>query len=169
MKEELNRLKEMMSPDYDWEKHYDKNLDGIEDIFRKYFLTILPASNLKGFECIGFDIDDTPRALYRALYLGKPESVDFSDMYKTGMLFGFASPCGSFFSIITLFKYEFGVYCYCKNREDISGQLYGVRGGWPSCDNGVCCNSPNGQLWFDVLKMALNFKHGVYPGNNFEV
>jgi hypothetical protein len=178
MKDKLNRLKEIMSSNYDWDKHWDGIENGtiedisLDDLFGECFAVLVMGENtkdLKGYRCVGFDIEDTPKALYRALYLGKPNKVDFSDMYKTGMLFGFRSPCGNFFATIELFKYEFGVYFYCKNKEDIGGQAHGVQGGWPSCDNGIYCKNPSGQLWFDVLKMALEYEHDVYSGNNFKV
>jgi len=167
----LNKLKELMSPDYDWEENNTIEDVDLEDLFRECFLvfTTKEVTGLKGFRCVGFSIEDTPKALYRALYLGKPSEVDFSDMYKTGMLFGFKSPCGYFFSTIELFKYEFGVYCYCKAREDIGGLAHGVQGGWPSCDNGTHCKNPVGQLWFGTLKLALEYEHDVYPGNDFKV
>ena len=90
-------------------------------------------------------------------------------MYKSGVLFGFISSDGLFFAVVETYKYEIGVYCYCKNREDVDGRRSVVQGGWPTCDNGVHCKNSVGQLWFEVLKMALEFEHDVYPGNDFKV
>ena len=176
MENKLNALKNMLSPDYDWDKYWEGIEAGttedicLDDLFRECFsvFTVL-GSDKKGFSCTGFDVKDTPKALYRALYLGLPDKVDFSDMYKSGTLFGFESKCENFFSAIVLYKYEINVYNYCKNREDIGGQPHCIQGGWASCDNGIYCISNVGKLWFEVLKIALETEWEIYSGNHFEV
>lgn len=98
----------------------------------------------RGFACGGAADFDTSKALYRALFLFKPSNIDFSDMYKTH-LFGVVSLDGRFAVWIELFKYELGLYFYCRDKSDIEGQSHFVQSGYPDSDNGIRCSSQEGK------------------------
>ena len=118
-------------------------------------------------DCGGHLFSDTPAALYRAMYLGMPKQIDFSDMYKGGLV-DFCSPCYRFVASFSLWKYEAGFYFGCA-RECAEGRPDEIRGGWPSCDNGVRCKSELGNKWFSAIVKALERSWDVYPGNDFVV
>ena len=109
----------------------------------------------------------TPDALYRLLYLIRPSEVDFSDMYKT-CLFTFRSVDKRFMVAVQLFKYEVGLYFYCR-KEYVGGKGSGVIAGMPGSDNGWNCTDPDGIAFFEMIKKAVGNKWMVYDGNNFEV
>jgi hypothetical protein len=172
----LDRLAAMFADNYDWEAHWERDDMGADpdDVFRECFKTIempIPndAEDLKGFACGSASLDDTPRALYRLLYLAKPASVDFSDMYKSGGLFVLASPDRSFFASVETYKYELGLYFYAKDKSAIGGEGTGIIGGWPGADNRRHVSDPIGAKFFDVLLKAVNREWDVYSGNNFKV
>jgi hypothetical protein len=122
---------------------------------------------------------NTPHTLYRLLYLTCPKSVDFSDMYKTGLL-GASSPCGRFGIAFETWKYEVAARWFV--REEYAqrtrpehglpvpgGGHITVTGGWPGADNGVATKHPEAARWFELWQIALGMKWMVYGGNNFEV
>jgi hypothetical protein len=161
-------IKSMLEPDYDWEAHWkDEDKPSFEELCKK---VAEPLSNKKRkyYACGSFKLDDTPKALYRALFLFQPHDVTFDDMYKGG-LFSRQSADERFVCSFELFKYELGVYCYAKHKEDVAGKGICVVGGHPGCDNRRQCISETGVLFFGVVKGLLNHVHDVYPGNNFEV
>lgn len=112
-------------------------------------------------------ITDTPRSLYRLLYLVKPKAVDFSDMYKSEM-FHFFSKDFRFLVQVYLFKYELGLYFYCL-PELLEGKGRGVWAGMPGANNGYLCKDEAGRKFFEMVAKAANYKWMVYGGNDFEV
>ena len=167
----LALLLEMMDESFDWEAWEEKNIDSFKDVLKKvakwhdYRNGDRP---IPSFPCGGHQFDDTPKALYRTLYLFNPAEVDFSDMYKTGTLIHICSPCYRFCVSLELHKYEFAAYFDCA-REFVSGQPKMIQGGWATADNGMKCNSDLGNKWFDVIVKALEYKWMVYGGSSFEV
>ena len=163
MEEKLLLIQSMMRPGHEWDDDDPDLSELIKDVMKLY-------TNHEPiwFECGSFTLKDTPKALYRALHLFGPKEVDFRDMYKCN-LFGIVSADGRFSCSLVLFKYELGVYCYTSDSDAVAGKKPFVRGGWPGCDNGRHCIDEVGLLFFDVVKALLNYTHGVYPGNNFEV
>ncbi len=175
LKDDLLLLKSMFSDAFDWKawygEHGEHGSDEPQDVFgRVYKWHDYRQGNRRQatVSCGGVEFDDTPRALYRALYLLRPAVVDFSDMYKTGTLVDFCSPDKQFMCSVQLHKYETCMRFFCCPEHAV-GQPEFVQGGWASCDNGVRCTSDIGNQWFAVAKVALNWTWGVYPGNEFSV
>ena len=172
---------------FDWEKHYKQGKDGSDDLFQAAINTekIDDAEGFYYYECGSVSIDPeadkplpfsahwerikatTPDALYRLLYLIRPVSVDFSDMYKSG-LFLFRSVDKRFLVSVYLFKYELGLYFYCP-KEAMSDKSNIVIAGMPGSDNGMQCTDPDGIAFFEMVKKAVTQEWMVYGGNNFSV
>ena len=153
-------------------KEWDEEADvGLDDIVRS--LAIPVARDWQGYNIGGAErwtggLDDTPKSLYRALFLFKPKAVDFSDMYKP-FLFGVMSPCGRFSVSFELWKYEFTLRFWVREKSDVSGSRHGVICGAPSSDNGVACSSDEGTQWFEMVRKAVSTELDVYGGNSFRV
>ena len=164
----LELIKQMLSPDFDWEKSNDSLRGTWKDCFVLIDLENTKESDLpQVYACGSFTLSDTPKALYRAMYLFGPKRVDFSDMYKQELM-AFATPDKRFVATFELFKYEAGVYCYAP-KDVIEGKGRGIIAGWPGADNGWHCTDPVGALFFEVVKGLLDYTHMVYGGNDFEV
>lgn len=119
------------------------------------------------YDCGSVKLDDTPAALYRTLFLFKPERVSFKDMYKSSFL-ALVSPDYSLLASVEFFKYEIGVYFGCA-KEYLKGRSSGVISGMPGAYNGVTYQGEFPEAWFGLLTKLLNRKWMVYGGNNFEV
>ena len=167
MMKNLDLLSKMMGVSFDWEEETDTFIEVLKRVakWHDYRNGQRPIAT---FSCGGHKFDDTPKSLYRALYLFRPGEVDFLDMYKTGTLIHICSSCYRFCVSLELHKYEFAAYFECAEEFKI-GQPKMIQGGWASCDNGVKCNSDLGNKWFDTVVKALEYKLMVYSGNNFEV
>ena len=168
---DLDRLLNMLQPNFDWEAYWENGTDGADDLFRKLYRWHDYRDGPREVgtvDCGGHCFDDSPKTLYRALYLLRPSHVDFADMYKTGSLIDFVSPCNEFMISLQLFKYEFQAYFSCAENH-ARGQLHGVIGGWADADNGVSCGSELGNKWFDIAVRAIERRWDVYRGNNFMV
>lgn len=167
----LDKLNEMFSEGYDWAAHWERDEFGAgpEDLFKSVYLWHdyrLGNREVPAVSCGGHSFEDTPKSLYRALFLLKPSEIDFSDMYKTGTLIDVVSPCKQFVISLQLWKYELAMYFRCA-KEYAAGQRSGIVGGWADCDNGVKCSSELGNKWFDVAVKALEREWTVYGGNDF--
>ena len=166
MRDKLELLKQMMQPEFDWETHWDEYEDAdiryfLMECFRKY------EGPTGLYACGSAELPDTPKSLYRALWLFGPKNVDFSDMYKT-CVFKSVSPCKRFCFHFDLYKYEAGLYFYC-HKDVFESKNIGIVGGAPGTDNHWRCTDKVGNLWFEVAKMALEFEYEVYGGNDFSV
>lgn len=168
-RQKVDQVLAMLKPDFDWDKHYEQDNDGPDDLFRECIAVGWPEGDeAKNYvECGSAEVENTPSALYRLLYLCRPSKVDFSDMYKVH-LFGVFSSDKRFLVEVYLFKYEIGLYFYCP-RESLAGTGSFVVGGWPGCDNGFRCSDEDGSAFFQMVTQAANYTWPVYPGNNFEV
>lgn len=169
---DLDLLESMFSDAFDWAAHYEGvDADSPQEVFQRaykwhdYRKGDRPVGTV---DCGGAQFENTPRALYRALYLLQPEVVDFSDMYKTGTLVDFCSPDYEFGCSLQLFKYEAGLYFECAEQH-AEGQRSAICGGSFSSDNGVRCKDPLGQKWFRLAVAAMERQWNVYSGNNFQV
>jgi hypothetical protein len=119
-------------------------------------------------ECGSFGFQDTPKALYRLLFLAQPKQVDFSDMYKSCSLFALVSPDGEFVADFEFFKFELAAYLSAAPVH-IEGRMSSIIAGAPGADNGIHAKSPELQLWAATLKKCLDRSWMVYGGNDFEV
>ena len=134
------------------------------------FTTTTPKATVKvgTVECGSYKFQDTPKALYRVLFLTNAKQVDFSNMYKSDSLIALVSPDGQFVADIQFFKYELAAYLSAA-KEHIDGQQHNVVAGAPGSDNGIRAGSPELKLWAKTLKKCLNRSWMVYGGNDFEV
>ncbi len=119
-------------------------------------------------ECGGFDFQDTPKALYRLLFLTKAKRVDFGNMYKSRSLLALISPDGRFVADIQFYKYELAAYL-SSTKEHIEGHQHEIVCGVPCADNGIRAESSELKLWSATLKKCLDRSWMVYGGNDFEV
>ncbi|GAH31408.1 unnamed protein product [marine sediment metagenome] len=137
MKENLELLKRMMSPDYDWEKHHDEDRRSFDDVFGEcYHWHDYRKGNRanKAVDCGSVGFEDTPKTLYRLLWLFQPDHVDFSDMYKTGTLLDFTDPEEKFVCSFQLYKYEAAIYFACPREfliDEQEGQAFRISCGVP--------------------------------------
>ena len=170
MKEQIEKVMSMMGPDFDWHHYWEEDMgEGLDEEFRQCITLEFDEEEAKGkyYECGSWRSPDTPRGLYRLLYLCKPKEVDFSDMYKIPLFFIFSKDM-KFSVTVYLFKYELGLYFSCP-RNVIEGQGSGIRAGAPGSDNGWHCTDPVGNAFFDMIMKITEFEHTVYSGNNFIV
>ncbi len=170
--ETLNKLQAMFAGDFDWEEyHGEHGSEEPEDIFRTLFLwhDYRTGDRKVGTaDCGGHHFDDTPKVFYRAMHLFQPSQIDLSDMYKTGSMIDFVSPCEQFMGSLQLFKHECQLYFSCVN-EYRHTESRGIRGGWADCDNGETCTSDLGNKWFQTVVAALEREWMIYGGNDFTV
>ena len=119
------------------------------------------------YPCGSVSFDDTPKTLYRALFLFKPD-VSFKDMYKSTIL-TIVSPDYGLVAEFDLFKYEAALY-FQASEEHVDGKRqYAVQGGSPGTDNGIHYKSEVAKEWFLFLKELLSREWMVYGGNDFAV
>lgn len=119
-------------------------------------------------ECGSFRVQDTPKALYRLLFLTKARRVDFSEMYKSNSLFALTSPDGQFVADLQFFKHELAAYLSAPANH-IEGKQHCIIAGAPGADNGIHIKSADFNLWAQTLKKCLDKTWMVYGGNDFEV
>lgn len=157
-----------MGEDFDWDSEEAEDLYFPDD-FRSV-VKIVPEGFDKPLAEFGSKkMEDTPYSLYRLLWLCKPKSVDFSDMYKT-QLFCVMPPDESCLVQVYLYKYALALYFYApKSDLEMTFNNGGVLSGVPGSDNGWRCANENVNLFIDLLVKAAETEHIVYSGNSFEV
>lgn len=119
------------------------------------------------YDCGSAPLKDTPKALYRAVFLFSPERLSFKQMYK-GNLFTLVSPDYSLVASVEFFKYELAIY-FSASKEHVEGHESGVICGAPGSDNGIRLKDELAQAWFGLITRLLDHEWGVYGGNNFSV
>ena len=124
-----------------------------------------PPSEL--FDCGSSRLTDTPKALYRVLFLFRPQRLSFGDMYKTRLL-TLVDPTGKLAALFEFYKYKAAVYFAAKKRH-IEGRGSNVICGLPGSDNGARCSTEYSRQWFSLLVDCLNREWMVYGGNDFTV
>jgi hypothetical protein len=168
VKEEIQDLLEMLSPSFDWDKHWDKDdAEGIEAAFRK---CVKLASTAEGdyHDCGSYKVEDTPRGMYRLFYLLEPEAVDFSNMYR-GDLFCFLSADERFLVRVSLFEYELGLYFLAPEELIDKSDAACVPSAWPGADNRILLTDPVGIDFFEMVKRVVEHEFAVYPLGGFKV
>jgi len=132
-------------------------------------------------DCGSARLIDTPKCLYRALFLFKPVSISFvtenpniirpapeyGDMYKQCIL-TLVSPDYHLMATVEFFKYELALY-FSASAKHTNGKTRGVIAGAPGSDNGIKFIGPEAEAWFGLLKELLERSWMVYGGNDFEV
>lgn len=170
MPDEIDQLLKMYAPDHDW-TDWNEDVDPTpEELFRKCVKTASVDfyDSVEHYPCGSSRPHDAAKALYRALFLCRPSSVDFSGFYKSGSLFVLHSECSRFSVSVETYKYELALYYAC-DRESLTGAFRGVQSGVPGADNGTKCKDPAGVKFFQMVEASLNREWLIYSGNNFEV
>ena len=168
MKEEIQELLEMLSPKFDWDKHWEKDdAEGIEGLFRK---CVKLATSTEGdyHDCGSYKAEGTPRGMYRLFYLLEPEAVDFSSMYR-GDLFSFVSADERFLVRVSLFEYELGLYFLAPEELIDKSDAACVPSAWPGADNRIRLTDPVGIDFFEMVKRIVEHEFEVYPVGEFKV
>jgi hypothetical protein len=153
------------SPDGDGEYEVREILSGLYKVHDYESMGNRPVGT---YDCGSVELADTPKALYRALFLFKPVGLSFKDMYK-GTLLTLASPDYSLVATVEFFKYELAVY-FSASKDHVSGTKgSAIIGGAPGSDNGIQFKGEVATAWFGFLVDLLNRQWMVYGGNDFEV
>lgn len=124
---------------------------------------------------------DTPRCLYRFLYLWGPPSLDFSDMYKSGI--ALINLNGAAVASLAFYKYELAGYFYVPKDDLIvkpvpaiatpAGPLF-VSSGIPGIEDDdeyrpQLIEGSKAEEEIQAFITLLEMEHEVYSGNNFRV
>ena len=169
MREQIQKVLLMLSPDFDWKSHWDKDdAEGIEDEFRKCVKVITPEEGGDYHDCGSYKAEDTPKELYRLAYLLEPDAVDFSNMYR-GQLFAFASVDERFLVKVSFFEYELGLYFQAPGETIDRSEAVCVPAAWPGADNRIRCTDPTGIAFFDMVRKIIEHEYDVYPVGDFKV
>jgi len=169
MKKKIGLLKEMLSPDFDWEGcKYTSERQLFRECYRHHSYEELGNRPIGTWPCGSARFKDTPKTFYRLLYFLEPKTVSFSDMYKSPTIIEVCSPDYKFCVSFQFYKYELGAYFHCA-PEFHNGVQNVLVCGYPGADNSEYCVSETGNLWFDILAEYLNREHLIYGGNNFYV
>ena len=168
MKKDIHKLLEMLSSQFDWDKHWEKDdAEGIEELFRKCVkLATSPESDYH--DCGSYKVEDTPRGMYRLFYLLEPEAVDFSNMYR-GELLHFVSADERFLVRVSLFEYELGLYFYAPEELIDTSDAACVPSAWPGADNRIRLTDSVGIDFFEMVKLIVEHELDVYPVGEFKV
>jgi hypothetical protein len=169
MREQIRKVLGMLSPDFEWEKHWEKDdAEGIEAELRKCVELHTPSEGENYHDCGSFKSQDTPKGLYRLFYLLEPRSVDFSNMYR-GHLFSFVSADERFLVKVYLYEYELGLYFLAPEDTIDSSGAACVPSAWPGADNRIRCTDPAGVEFFEMVRQAVQHEYEVYPVGDFIV
>ncbi len=185
--EQISRMKRvlaMLAPDYDWKQHYEQEdapdlQDELRACCRMEWVNGQRESDedqqgmprVPQRECGSARVSDTPKTLYRLLYLFRPAPLSFEDMYK-GCLLILSTPDGRFSVAVHFFKYEIALYFWAEAalvKDEQAGQPMQIRLGHPAANNGLSIQHEEGLLFFQMIQQALDHEWRVYPGNDFEV
>lgn len=119
------------------------------------------------YDCGSTRLKDTPKSLYRAMFLFAPERISFKEMYK-GTLLTLVSPDYNLVASVEFYKYELAIY-FSASKEHVEGRGSNVICGLPGSDNGIRFKGEIAQAWFGLITGLLDREWSVYDGNNFEV
>ncbi len=111
---------------------------------------------------------DTPKSLYRFLYIWEPKQVDFSDMYKCTLAI---IDLGTGLVYLDLFKYELAAYFYVPSGELKPQPVYAIEisCGVPGTEDVEFVEGSKAKEEFEAFITLLEQEHDVYSGNNFRV
>lgn len=124
---------------------------------------------------------DTPKCLYRFLYIWEPATLDFSDMYNSRI--ALIDLNGAAIAKLAFFKYELAAYFYVPKDDLIVkpvpaiatplGPLY-ISSGIPGIEDDdkyrpQLVEGSKAEEEIQAFIALLEQEHDVYPGNNFRV
>lgn len=176
-----------------WNYEKDKCIEGIPDsgisectiyvckpekVRAKYPIIQTGKRDLK-YRSVAFS--DTPKCLYRFLYLWEPHVLDFSDMYKSRI--ALIDLNGAAVVKLAYFKYELAAYFYVPEGDIIikpvraiatpAGPLF-VSSGIPGIEDDdeyrpQLVEGSKAEEEIQAFIALLEQEHDVYSGNNFRV
>lgn len=147
----------------------DEQYDFFKEEVKKRYPIIQDTGNQDFIQVTSIAFEDTPKNLYRFLYLWEPEDIDFSDMYKSELaLIRIHKE-----SVISLnfYKYELAGYLFVTPNH-IQPRLQHeieIQCGVPGFENEMLIDKSDIYKEFQIFKGLLEKKQNVYPGNNFFV
>ena len=115
--------------------------------------------------------ENTPKSLYRFLYIWEPEEINFSDMYKSTL--SLIDLDGKAMVALVLFKYELAAYLHVPPSDvvpkvEVEYEIE-ISCGIPGVDEEKLVEKSTANELFDEFINLLEREHDVYPGNNFKV
>jgi hypothetical protein len=169
MRKQIKKVLEMLSADFDWEKHWEKqDAETVQEEFKKCVKLMTSSKGQNYHDCGSYKAEDTPRGIYRLFYLLEPKGVDFTNMYR-GELFSFVSADERFLVKVTLFEYELGLYFLAQEELIDKSEGVCVPSAWPGADNKIRLIDPVGVDFFEMIKKIVEHKFDVYPVGEFKV
>lgn len=169
MRKQIQKVLEMLSSNFDWEKYWEKeDAESIEDEFRKCVKLVTPPEEGDYQDCGSYKAEDTPKGLYRLFYLLEPKEIDFSSMYR-GDLFAFVSVDDRFLVKVSLFEYELGLYFLAQEQNIDKSEAACVPSAWPGADNRIRLTDPVGVDFYEMVKQIVEHEFEVYPVGEFRV
>ena len=169
MKKKIKKVLEMLSPDFDWDEHWEKqDAETVQEEFKKC-VKLMSSNKEKNYhDCGSYKAEDTPRGIYRLFYLLEPKGVDFTNMYR-GELFSFVSADERFLVKVSLFEYELGLYFLALENLIDKSEGVCVPSAWPGADNKIRLIDPVGIDFFEMIKKVVEHEFEVYPLGGFKV
>lgn len=161
MSDELNALLKTMDED----EQYDFFSSGV----RKRYPLIQDTGGQGLVKSISIAFDDTPKSLYRFLYLWEPKDIDFSDMYKSHLKLIRIHEKGAI--SLSLYKYELAGYLYVTPDQIRPRQKHAIEisCGVPGVEIEALIDNSEVYKEFKIFKGLLEMEHNVYGGNGFVV
>ncbi len=132
-------------------------------------LTSTPKEKEDWLRAASTDFKDTPKSLYRFLYLWEPKHIDFSDMYKSTL--AIIDLDGKGLVYLDLYKYELAAYFYVPPEElkPKPEQAIEMSCGVPGTEDEEFIEGSKAKGEFEAFVKLLEQELDVYPGNNFRV
>jgi hypothetical protein len=159
----------MLSADFDWQAHWQKeDAESIEEVFRQCVKVVDPPDDGDYQDCGSYKAEDTPKGLYRLLFLLEPKGLDFSSMYR-GQLFAFVSADERFLVKVYLYEYELGLYFLAPEEAIDKSDGVCVPSAWPGADNRIRLTNPMGIEFFEMVREIVEHELEVYPVGEFRV
>ena len=161
MSEELTALLKTIDKD----EQYGFFNEGV----RKRYPIIQDTGGQKLIQAISIAFEDTPKSLYRFLYLWKPKDMDFSDMYKSRLKPIRIHKKG----VVSLhfYKYELAAYLFVTPDQIRQRRAHDIEisCGVPGFENEALIEDSEVYKEFQIFRGLLEMEHDVYGGNNFTV
>ncbi len=161
MTKELNELLKTLDAD----EQYDFFSSGVRERY-----PIIHTTGDQKFICaMSNPFEDTPKSLYRFLYLWEPEKVNFLDMYKSRLASIRIHPKAVI--NLTLYKYELAMYLYVTEDQIQKRDVHFVeiQCGVPGAENEMLIENSEVYKDYQIVKGLLEMTHDVYCGNGFTV
>ena len=169
MRKKIKKVLEMLSADFDWDKHWEKqDAETLQEEFKKCVKLVSSNKGKNYHDCGSCKVEDTPRGMYRLFHLLEPKGVDFTNMYR-GELFSFVSADERFLVRVSLFEYELALYFLAQKDLVDNSEGVCVPSAWPGADNKVRLTDPLGVDFFEMIKKVVERPLEVYPVGEFRV